>query len=407
MPNRTPPGPPSRVRSLDGLRGVAAVTVVVGHVLLLLDGSRSSQARHAAESAMSTEGTILYALWNGRGAVLIFFALSGFVLTLPFASTSTPFSGSYFAKRWARIGIPFVVMTTVAMTSSVWLSQLHSQSTWPAIMFDRPPSIGDVIEWGTLIGLPNVSAFNSVVWTLVVEIRLSMLLPLVIASHRRFGLAPTLAGTLLIAVIADLFAVAQPYQGSMAASISVAGTLHFLPLFAAGSALALGRERLANIAWLGRRVMLLGLLASSLVLYVRGHTWAVNIATPSGLPSAQPMLVEDYIVGFSAVLLVGLVSAGVGATLLASRPLLALGAASYSLYLWHLPLLVGCALVFAPRIGIEAATAVGVAVTAVITWLSYSLVEAPVQRVIRGRRPAEAVASAGQPAKVKTPLTSV
>ena len=184
------PMTPSRVGSLDGLRGLAGLTVVVGHVVLLLAGSWSVPAIHAARQVTATEGTLLYALWNGRGAVLIFFALSGYVLTLPFASPSARFSPGYYVKRWARIGIPYLVMTIVVMTAAVWLSRLDSQSLWPAIMFDRPPSIGDVIEWGTLIGLPNVSAFNSVVWTLVVEIRLSMLLPIVIIAYRRFGIAP-------------------------------------------------------------------------------------------------------------------------------------------------------------------------------------------------------------------------
>ena len=165
--------------------------------------------------------------------------------------------------------------------------------------------------------------------------------------------------TLLVAVVADLFAVSQPYEGSMAASISLAGTLHFLPLFAAGSALAIRREALASTAWLNHRSVHLGILAASLTLYVRGHAWAVALATPPGPASAQPMLVEDYIVGLGALLLVGLVASGLGAKVLASRPLLALGKASYSLYLWHLPVLVASVLLLAPHLGIIAATGVG------------------------------------------------
>ena len=386
----------SRVRSLDGLRGLAAASVVVGHVLLLFEGSRSPTAIDAAQWVMTSEGTALYALWNGRGAVLLFFALSGYVLTLPFARPGSSFGWGYFAKRWARIGIPYLVMTVVVMTASIGLSRLVSQSTWPAIMFDRPPSVGDVIEWGTLIGLPNVSAFNSVVWTLVVEIRLSMLLPLVILAFRRYGVTPVLTFTLLVALVADLVAVSQPYEGSMAASISVAGTLHFLPLFAAGSALAFRRDRRGARPWLGHPGVQLSLLVVALTLYVRGHGWAVDVVGDTGVPSARPMLTEDYIVGAGAVLMVGLVAAGVGRRLLASRPLLVLGRSSYSLYLWHLPVLVASALVLTPHIGMMASAAVGLVVTIVVTWLSYAYVEAPVQRLIRTRgRPTEAPSSSG------------
>ncbi len=380
------PSVPTRVRSLDGLRGLAAVSVVIGHLALLLDGSRSPAAIHTAQNLMSTEGTLLYLAWNGRGAVLLFFALSGFVLTLPFASPVKSFRWSFFAKRWARIGVPFWVMTVVAMTASIGLSRLPSQSTWPAIMFDRPPSIGDVIEWGTLIGLPNVAAFNSVVWTLVVEIRLSMLLPLVVLAYRRWGVPPVLLTTLALAVAADLYATSQPYQGSMAASISIAGTLHFLPLFAAGSALALRRDVVTRQPWFTHVGSRLSLVVLAVTFYVRGHEWAVAAVGPTPVPSASPMLTEDYIVGLSAVLLVALVASGWGVSLLSSRAVLMLGQVSYSLYLWHLPVLVGATLVLAPHVGFVAACGVGVVITALVTWMSYVAIEAPIQRLVRGTR---------------------
>ena len=47
----------------------------------------------------------------------------------------------------ARIEELDPLVPVVVMTASIGLSRLVSQSTWPAIMFDRPPSVGDVIEW--------------------------------------------------------------------------------------------------------------------------------------------------------------------------------------------------------------------------------------------------------------------
>jgi peptidoglycan/LPS O-acetylase OafA/YrhL len=375
-----------RVRGLDGLRGIAALTVVVGHVLLLWEGSRSTDAVALAESAMTTQGTELYALWNGRGAVLIFFVLSGYVLTLPFTSRSRGFGAGYFLQRWLRIGVPYLVMTTVVMTASVWLSQLPSQSRWPAIMFDRAPTISDVINWGTLIGTPNVAAFNSVVWTLVVEIRLSMLLPLVILAYRRFGVLPVLAVIFAAALVNDIYTIGQPYEGSMMASLSPLSTLHFLPLFAVGSALAMGRVRISSIRWLAEPAVRLTLLLLALTVYVHGHAWAEASTPVTPQLTARTMLTEDYIVGAAGALLVALVAVGVGSGLLTSRPVLALGKASYSLYLWHLPVLVGCCLLLTPAVGIVWAAVVGVAVAAVVTALSYRFIETPVQRIVRARR---------------------
>ncbi len=390
----------SRVRSLDGLRGLAAVSVVIGHVVLLFDGSSSSSAVSTAQVVIGTTDTPFYALWNGRGAVLVFFVLSGYVLTLPFASATTGFGWSYVVKRWMRIGAPYLVMAVVVLVSAIGLSRLPSQSTWPSIMFDRGPSLGDAIEWGTLIGLPSATAFNSVVWTLAVELRLSMLLPFVVIAFRRFGVGVVLGATIVLAVSADVFTISQPYAGAIAASMSVPSTLHFLPLFAAGSALAMNKERIAAVPGLTSRTSLMCILVVALAFYVYGHEWSPDV--PIGAePTALPLLVTDALVGFGAVLLVGVVAAGLGARALASRPLLALGHSSYSLYLWHLPVLVASSLLLTPEIGMMAAVAVGIVVTAIITWLSYKFVEAPVQRRIRTSRVSRA--ASGTPAEDPQP----
>ena len=374
----------SRVQGLDGLRGLAAITVVVGHVLLLWAGSRDSAASSLADRAMQSEGTEWYALWNGRGAVLIFFVLSGYVLTLPF-TTGRRFGANFFAQRWLRIGVPYAVMAVVVMTASVWLSQLPSQSAWPAIMFDRPPTVTDVISWGTLIGTPNVAAFNSVVWTLVVEIRLSMLLPLVVIAYRRFGVAPVFVTVLALAVAADLYTVGQPYEGSMMASLSPLSTLHFLPLFAAGSALAMSRHRLAQVNWLSQPPVQVSLLLLALTVYVKGHGWAVASTPITPQPTARTVLTEDYIVGLAASCVVLLVAAGVGHAVLASRPFRIAGQMSYSLYLWHLPVLVACTLLLTPTLGIIWAAVIGVLAAVFVAALSYRYLEAPVQEFARAR----------------------
>ena len=395
----------SRVRSLDGLRGLAAVSVVIGHVVLLFEGSSSSPAISTAQAVIGTRDTPLYALWNGRGAVLVFFVLSGYVLTLPFTSDTTGFGWSYVVKRWMRIGAPYLVMAVVVLVSAIGLSRLPSQSTWPTIMFDRGPSLGDVVEWGTLIGLPSVTAFNSVVWTLAVELRLSMLLPFVIIAYRRFGVGVVLTATIVLAVAADAFTVSQPYGGAVAASISVPSTLHFLPLFAAGSALAMKKERIAALPGLGSRTSLLCLLVGALAFYVYGHLWSPEVANGAE-PTALPLLVTDALVGLGAVLLVGVVAAGLGAKALATRPLLALGHSSYSLYLWHLPVLVASSLLLAPEIGMMAAVAVGLVATAIITWLSYKFVEAPVQRRIRTRRASSGILDGADAGEARSELVS-
>ncbi len=81
----------TRYRSLDGLRGVAALVVVVHHCLLtsivLAATYRGGTTSGWGLSELLTR-TPLHLLWDGTGMVLVFFVLSGFVLTLAFTEAA-------------------------------------------------------------------------------------------------------------------------------------------------------------------------------------------------------------------------------------------------------------------------------------------------------------------------------
>ncbi|MGH7001396.1 MAG: acyltransferase family protein, partial [Stellaceae bacterium] len=74
-----------RLPSLDSLRGIAALTVVIHHTLTTLPAfwavyTGAPASRLARIMAFSP----LHLLWDGHQAVLVFFVLSGFVLSLPY-----------------------------------------------------------------------------------------------------------------------------------------------------------------------------------------------------------------------------------------------------------------------------------------------------------------------------------
>ncbi|MEH7247503.1 acyltransferase family protein, partial [Neobacillus niacini] len=74
----------NRLEELDSLRGIASLTVVIHHTLLTLP---IFLAAHQHEQINSTIVKIftnspLHIIWGGHEAVILFFVLSGFVLSL-------------------------------------------------------------------------------------------------------------------------------------------------------------------------------------------------------------------------------------------------------------------------------------------------------------------------------------
>ena len=90
-----------RIASLDALRGVAAFSVVVSHLLLVLS------VLHAPFPAS-------WRAFLARWAVLTFFALSGYVLALPYFSGRAPTYGTFVVRRFCRIYLPYAAVVAAA-----------------------------------------------------------------------------------------------------------------------------------------------------------------------------------------------------------------------------------------------------------------------------------------------------
>ncbi len=91
---------PDKLVELDALRGIAAMMVFVGHFCY---GIAPSSVPHLA-------GTPFYVVLNGPAAVIVFFVLSGFVLTLrPLRRARFAPLGALLLKRWPRLAGPVVV----------------------------------------------------------------------------------------------------------------------------------------------------------------------------------------------------------------------------------------------------------------------------------------------------------
>jgi peptidoglycan/LPS O-acetylase OafA/YrhL len=93
---------PSSIRyeELDSIRGLAALIVLIFHVLNVF--------MYWDIIPPLISKSPMRVLWSGHQAVILFFVLSGFVLFLPFLKRKQPYL-PYIIKRIGRIWIPFFV----------------------------------------------------------------------------------------------------------------------------------------------------------------------------------------------------------------------------------------------------------------------------------------------------------
>src|ERR1700704_3301212 len=98
-------GDPRRFYELDSLRGVAALTVVFHHF------SRICSPR----VIYFLDRTPFRLLVAGHQAVILFFLLSGFVLTLPYKKNDRLNYGPFLVKRVCRIYLPYLGALALAI----------------------------------------------------------------------------------------------------------------------------------------------------------------------------------------------------------------------------------------------------------------------------------------------------
>lgn len=135
-------------KSADGLRGIAAFNVAVNHFLaaflpiMLHNNYPASFSANAAPSKLfefltSPFVTIFY---NGHFAVLVFFVLSGYVLTLPYYSERNDYRNVLERRLWGRylrLNIPVLaaiflayVVYRMGLYSNIKASELSGSTTW-------------------------------------------------------------------------------------------------------------------------------------------------------------------------------------------------------------------------------------------------------------------------------------
>lgn len=369
----------------DGLRAIAALTVLSYHVALR-DGL--TQAHWFAP-----------ALWELKAGVAIFFVISGALLYLPYARALSdgrdlPDWRSYACRRAVRILPAYWVAVT-----AVGVAPLHAGVFGPNAW--RYYGLSQIYAPQTLLGGVGVA------WSLCVEVTFYLALPLIAASAARLARRRSVGGAaggqlaLIAAIGVGSLALRGALGGSLTAPASgvIAVTLPgMLDWFAIGMSLAVLRATLeAGGAVIGPIGHLARRRGRCLLLAVAAFLAAlVTQGSDAFLPWYG--LVPHLAIGVGCGLLVLAVmipdpgGRRAGPLRVLDHPLLAwVGVVSYGVYLWQLPALELIAphlLPPAPSGSLDQAALTWLAVTAASLLLgaaSWYLIERPAQRFSASR----------------------
>lgn len=277
--------------------------------------------------------------WSG---VDVFFTLSAFLLTVPLlearrqAGATGPDMRSYAIRRVARI-VPAYYFQILCLLALAWVG-VRNEAAWVA------PGVGELVAhfsfW--LNAWPFVAPHLSPWWTLPVEMGFYLLLPW-LALLLRTGRLRWIV-LLVFASLAYRFALMHadlPRQQELMWVEHLPGRLHqFLLGMCAAFVWVERHEWIAR--WSALRTEALATMAILLFLALPALGYLADGRAFPGAPTASPLLLSWHLFASALVaLLILALTAGANriGRVLASMPLQFFGWISYSLYLWHYPVL--------------------------------------------------------------------
>jgi peptidoglycan/LPS O-acetylase OafA/YrhL len=336
---------------VQGLRGIAVLLVVLYHAGNLVP--------------------------HGFLGVDMFFAISGFVITASlvgeFASTGRLDLRAFYARRVRRLLPALALMLAFVSLAAVLAAPFEAQPLTSA-------TAAAAALFGANVYLMNLSSGYFAVqtavdpllhtWTLGVEEQFYVIFPLVLIVVLRTRRAiAAFAGVLAVGIVSfDVFMINSNPDGP--------GRFAFYGSPARAWEFALGA--------LTALVVMLPRLPSGRAAFACAVAGLLLVDGAVFGPFEAPVFLNGR-TGMAALGTCLLMLAGAASPVgrvLSTRMLVALGALSYSWYLWHWPFIVFATALFPQTSGIAVAAALASLAPA---WLSYRFVEAPIRR---GTRPA-------------------
>jgi peptidoglycan/LPS O-acetylase OafA/YrhL len=209
------------VPQIDGLRFVAIIGVLAYHVRAII-------AWHygvSLESPEGSQGILNHVFGAGCNGVELFFAISGFILALPFARQNLGQSEpvrlkAYYLRRLTRLEPPYIIQLFFVLLVT-WLflrhqprhTELYQQPGWLSHTLHH---LGVSLFYGSGLVYHAYPQPNIVLWSLEYEVQFYLLAPLLAkvflfptASARRMAIV----ALMLLPMALDPLTAAHPWMG--------------------------------------------------------------------------------------------------------------------------------------------------------------------------------------------------
>jgi peptidoglycan/LPS O-acetylase OafA/YrhL len=316
----------AKVQYLEGLRGIAAMQVVLLH---FVSGFLPDTAQHAWPP--------LRVLFDGHTAVYVFFLISGAVLTPSFARPG-PFVAK-LAKRVVRLGIPVAAAAAIATALIALTPNAHLQvaaltgSAWLAMDSSGVPTLAHLArEIGIdslLLGYRESTLFAPLA---------EQLPPMATSLDAPFwSLHLELYGSLLVLCLVWLRTRSVWAHRAACAACALAFGTHPMFLFVLGHLLRPSVPETRGGPWFGALLLLLGLALCATKDWTSVE-WLRLQLSPTELAYAPNLFQFQSQLG-AIVLYVGVLWCSFVWPTLQSAPARHLGRLSFGIYLLHFPIL--------------------------------------------------------------------
>lgn len=351
-----------RYQQLDGLRGLAAFVVFLFHAIMMLP--------LGSTAARCLNNPMLRPFWDGPSAVMLFFVLSGFVLTLPYTGVKprkidpVPF----WVRRLTRLYPAYWAALTLALALRFLVFRPHGLfglSDWAHLHWTLPIGWMSLAKHASMISPHlDVNQIDPVIWSLVIEMKISLIFPMILMIVKRTATAPYAAFALGLSVIVT--ALLHSFVGGGSSWVRAA---IMIPVFLLGAYLA--KYRITIVTWLRLSLWIrLSLAIAGVFLY--DLMWIYPSLNRGALRFCSAC-------GSGAFILLFLASKrleNVGR----AGPIQFLGRVSYSFYLVHLPILLGLASILFPLTrSLPLVLFTTLTCSLLAAWAIYAFVEVPGQ----------------------------